>query len=57
VKKRKQKDLSMDEIIRQFVRCAQRVEKASGGYMAVNIQFGPNKTPERAAQGKDGDGK
>lgn len=43
----------MDEIIRQFVRCAQRVEKSSGGYIALNIQFGPNKTPERAAQGEE----
>lgn len=50
MKKRKQKDLSMDEIIRQFVRAAERIEKASNGYMHVNIQFGPKRQPV----GKDG---
>lgn len=52
MRKRKQKDLSLDELIAQFVRAADRIEKSSGGYLALNIQFGPNKTPQRKAQGK-----
>lgn len=50
MRKPKQKDLSLDEIIRQFIRCADRIEKQSGGYLHVQIQFGPK--PKRA-EGKD----
>lgn len=54
--KRKQKDLSLDEIIRQFIRCAERIERSSNGCMQVTIQFGPKaKKQGKRASARAGD--
>lgn len=45
MRKRKQRDLPLDEIIRQFVRCAKRIER-DGGYLRLQIEFGPKQLPK-----------
>lgn len=53
--KRKQRDLPLDELVRQFVRCAQRMRKSDGGDVRMQLVFGPGEpTPKRTRipQGK-----
>lgn len=49
--KRKPKDLPLDELIRQFIRVAQSLEKSSGGQIRLRLEFGP----KRDTQGKSGE--